>query len=88
MGNSEGIKLNWYDHTKGWEQTKPGWHERIIFLSDCPYPITRTRFVEILRWMYEKLDNCERHCRWQYNGNYFNFKFRYERDLIFFSLRW
>lgn len=86
MGDPKVIRINWYDYKKGWDQTNPGWYERVIYVSDPPDTITR--YVEILEWMYDKLDNCERHCRWQYNGNHLYFKFRYERHYTWFNLRW
>lgn len=75
-----------FDYHKGWDQTNPGWYEVIIHVNDPPETITR--YTEIVEWMYEKLDNCERHCRWRYNGNYLHFKFRYERHYTWFRLRW
>lgn len=86
MGDLKGIKSNWYDISKGWDQTNPGWHEKIIYVEDPAESVNR--FFEILEWMYDKLDMCERHCRWQYNGNYLRFKFRYERQFAWFNLRW
>lgn len=80
------IKSNWYHHKRGWDQTNPGWYEKVIYIADPPETITR--YYEILKWMYEKLDNCEKHCRWKYNGNYLHFKFRYERHFTWFNLRW
>lgn len=81
-----GIKHSWYDTHKGWEETNPGWYEKEIYIAEPSETITR--YVEILEWMYENLDKCERHCRWRYNGNYLNFKFRYERQYTWFNLRW
>jgi hypothetical protein len=80
------VKSNWYDHRRGWEETSKGWYEKVIYVADPPDTINR--YYEILEWMYEKLDNCEKHCRWMYSGNYLRFKFRYERHYTWFNLRW
>jgi hypothetical protein len=77
-----GYVNNHYDYTKGWNDSNR-WFECVIT------PSTQTKHEQMVEWLYEKLDNCERHCRW-INGfeNESRFKFRYERDYILFTLRW
>lgn len=43
---------------------------------------------EIINWIYENIDGCIKHSRWQYNDGKLDVKFRYERDYILFVLRW
>lgn len=78
--------MNHYDRQKGWEHTKPGWYE-VNFHIQNPRE-TVTRHTEMLQWIYDNIGKCEHHCRWYYNGNYLHFKFRYERDYLWFKLRW
>lgn len=76
--------LHYYDYERGWDNTKRGWLETKVYLNND----YRMQVKEILLWMYDKVDNCERHARWTIIENYFHVKFRYERDLILFRLRW
>ncbi len=86
-------KLEWSEHDKEWHDKewaniKPGWHEHVISL---PVIITHSDFVswyaDILDWLYDNIDNCERHCRWTFDDK-FRVKFRYERDYLLCVLRW
>jgi hypothetical protein len=75
------IVFEHYDDT--WETTKPGWHE----CSVKAYHIDR--YFEILDWVEQNIGKYERHCRWCVTDtSTVNFKFRYERDYIMFTLRW
>lgn len=78
--------MNHYDRKNGWEHTKPGWYEVNVYIHDPRETVTR--HTEMLAWIYDNIGKCEHHCRWQYDGNYLNFKFRYERDYLWFKLRW
>lgn len=73
---------HYYDYERGWVDTNKGWHECTLDW------ITRTQHRDIVEWMYEKLDNPERHARWIRFEDCSKFKFRYERDYILFTLRW
>lgn len=73
---------HYYDYERGWENTNPGWHEVIINYID------REKHRLIIEWMYEKIDNPERHARWVRLEDSSRFRFRYERDYILFTLRW
>jgi hypothetical protein len=72
-------------HLEGptWEDTKPGWHEVELNLSG-----QINRYREIMEWLYNSIDKCERHCRWFQTATGIKVKFRYERDYILFTLRW
>lgn len=75
---------NYYDN-RGWEYTNPGWYELVL------YPETDTLHLEMVKWMYDNLDNPEKHARWMFQITdmyYSYFKFRYEREYIWFKLRW
>lgn len=76
---------SYYDTSRGWDQTNPGWHE--VRLSKK----SEKQHLEIVKWMYDNIDSPEKHCRWIYHisvdfDSYF--KFRYERDFIWFRLHW
>lgn len=81
-----GIKpINHYE-AKGWERTKPGWYYFSLTCSSMEH------IDALLEWIYQQLDNCQRHCRWYTvrDGRKYNFaiKFRHERDYIWFRLAW
>ena len=76
------VADNYYDYSRGWENTNPGWYE--VKLNW----ITNNKHKQVIEWMYNNLDNCEKHSRWIWNEEYSCFKFRHERDYIIFTLRW
>lgn len=78
-----------YNSSITWEENKPGWHTHSIILVGN---IWYVRCIEMINWLYDNIDKCERHARWyrvyRVSDGEFNVKFRYERDYIFFALRW
>jgi hypothetical protein len=74
------MTLEHYDPNKDWDSIKK-WHKVVINY----YP---NKFPEILRWLYANIDKPERHARWKIVDDTMQFKFRYERDYIMFTLRW
>jgi hypothetical protein len=78
-----GIMFDHYDQVNGWEHTKPGWYECAVHAKHI------NKYLEIIDWVYANVGKCERHCRWYVSDtSTVNFKFRYERDYIMFTLRW
>jgi hypothetical protein len=72
---------------RGWAATNPLWHEVILHEFE---PI---RYWEIVVWLYDQIDNPEKHVRWGPNAVGDNdwdmrFRFRFEKDVILFKLRW
>ena len=78
--------MNYYDYDRGWEQTNPGWYE-IILHRDDPR-ISVTTMEDCICWITANIGKWQKHCRWCYGGNDLYFKFRYERDYLWFKLRW
>ena len=78
--------MNHYDEKNGWEHTKPGWHE--IAISARQFREAVDKHTEMLTWIYDNIGKCEHHCRWQFDNNSLKYKFRYERDYIWFKLTW
>lgn len=76
------IILQHYD-TKGWEYTQPGWHEYEITVGETSMSET---YDAILDWLYNRIDNCERHARWRITRGLVQLKFRHERDVILCKL--
>lgn len=77
------IRFEHYDKEAGWENNKPGWHECSVHVNHID------RYLEVIDWVYANIGKCERHCRWcVMNTSTANFKFRYERDYIWFRLTW
>lgn len=77
---------NRYDLAKGWEGTNPGWYELVLYVNDPPETIRK--YEDSVKWLKENIHGCEKHCRWLYSGNYLKYKFRYERDYLWFKLVW
>jgi hypothetical protein len=73
------IIQHWYDLDKGWEATQPGWYEYHITIGKDSMSETHEQVIE---WLYNRIDNCERHARWIVSRRMIKLKFRYERDLI------
>lgn len=72
------MRIQHYDERNGWEETNPGWYEYEIYIRP-DFPAT---YEEVLNWLYNRIDNCERHARWRITRGHFFIKFRYERDYI------
>ena len=83
------MEYNHYNAKRGWEDTNPKWHEISI---PCKYAVTSgiPEHEQMILWLYEHIDNCERHCRWYFDtmNKAVRIKFRYERDCVLFILRW
>jgi len=80
------FRTHYYDYQKGWDATNPGWH-----LVEIPTPAHRNFHDEMVDWLYDHIDNPERHARWvrlNAPNDISCFRFRYERDCIWFKLRW
>ena len=73
-----------FDQINGWDATKPGWHEYNISINDLT-AMSET-YEEVLAWLYNRIDNCERHARWMVTRSCIYLKFRYERDVILCKL--
>jgi hypothetical protein len=69
-----------YNPNKDWDQDKH-WHKVIIQFSPGKFP-------KMINWLYANIDKPERHARWKIVDDTMQFKFRYERDYIMFTLRW
>ncbi len=82
MINSRGY----YDSSKGWEGTNPGWYELVLHIHE-PWE-TVTRYGETLDWIEKNIHGYQKHCRWIYAGNYLKYKFRHEKDYMWFKLVW
>ena len=80
------MELTHYDLKNGWELTKPGWYEVHIYEPDPIKSIKK--HSEILDWIQTNIGKYEYHCRWYYAVNDLHYKFRYERDFIWFRLLW
>lgn len=76
--------INYFDTERGWENTNPGWYEYTFHNSSIK------KHLIMVNWLYNNIDNTEKHCRWIFYKNssteFSMFKFRYERNYIWFSL--
>jgi hypothetical protein len=78
--------VNHYDSKNGWELTKPGWYEVHVYEPNLAK--STKRHAEMVDWIRDNIGKCEHHCRWYQIGNDLHYKFRYERDFIWFKLTW
>ena len=76
------MRVQNFDQHRGWEETDPGWYEHEIHVR-MDFPAT---YEEVIEWLYNRIDNCERHVRWRITRGLIQLKFRYERDVIFCKL--
>lgn len=82
-----------YGAGKRWADCHPGWYELEI---DTPYDTENNEpgYYGVIRWLYENVDKCERHCIWRAHGasflveSFIRIKCRYERDYIWLKLTW
>ena len=76
------MRIQNYDQVLGWDETDPGWHEHEIHIRK-DFPVS---YQEVLDWLYNRIDKCERHARWRITRGLIQVKFRYERDVILCKL--
>jgi len=76
----------YYDRQRGWEGTNPGWYEVVLHVAEPKETIIK--YGETLIWIEENIHGYQKHCRWFYAGNYLKYKFRHEKDYLWFKLRW
>lgn len=83
-----GVKVypEYYDWTRGWDDDHPYWY------SHTQSAQNQTELdklhKEVVHWLYENIDNPERHCRWIRQQLDISVKFRHEKDYVLFMLRW
>lgn len=78
--------VNRYDRTKGWAETNPGWYEVVAYVADPAETVIR--YQESIDWIANNIHGYHKHTRYMYAGNYLKYKFRYERDYLWFKLIW
>lgn len=78
-----GLRIQHYNDRLGWADTEPGWYEHEITVGKDDMSKT---YEEVLDWLYNRIDNCERHARWYIVRGHIFLKFRYERDVILCKL--
>ena len=72
-----------YDQVLGWAYTKPGWYEYTVNVEHIE------KYNEITDWVQSNIGKFKRHSRWCVTDtNKVSFKFRYERDYVWFKLTW
>ena len=76
----------YYDRQKGWQGTNPGWYEVVIHIDE-PHE-TILRYQDTVEWIRDNIHGYQKHCRWFYAGNDLKYKFRHEKDYIWFKLVW
>lgn len=76
------VVHHYFDFEKGWDGTNPFWHTVNIQNSNVE------KHTEMVKWLYERIDKPERHCRWARFNIGSGFRFRYEKDFLLFRLTW
>lgn len=82
MDSEQYLREYWYDFERGYDNTNPGWYEVTVHTNN------NSDHKEMVTWLFENIDLPERHCNWVKHHYVSKFKFRYERDYIYFRLRW
>lgn len=78
----------YYDWTRGWEDDHPFWYCHNVNARDSQSQTDLDLLhKEVVTWLYENIDNPERHCRWTRQVLTISVKFRHERDYMWFKLR-
>ncbi len=83
----------YYDTNKGWDNDRPGWHLVEVDHRLRPKPTrglssARESHIQVVEWLYDNIDSCEKHCRWTILYDVTKVRFRYEKDALWFSMRW
>lgn len=80
---------SFYNRAAGFDNDHYGWH--LCVIDNRAIDDTWYEFIyvceEMVNYLYEKIERCERHCRWVTSKEQFKVKFRYERDAVLFGLR-
>ena len=74
-----------YDWVRGWEDDHPFWYKHDV-VTQSQTELDKTH-KEIVLWLYKNIDDPERHCRWTRQVLDISVKFRYEKDYVWFKLR-
>ena len=74
-----------YDWVRGWEDDHPYWHQHEL-VAQTQTGADKLQ-QEVVFWLYKTIDKPERHCRWTRQGLTISVKFRYEKDYLWFKLR-
>lgn len=82
MDSRDYLRRHWYNYDKGFEGTNPGWYTVEVTTN------SNRQHNDMVDWLYEKLDNPERHCVWVAYADKSCFRFRYEKDYLWFRLTW
>lgn len=75
-----------FNRQKGWAGTNPGWYQLTIVIEGPRESILK--YLETIAWLGRHVDGYHKHVCWMYAGNYLKYKFRYERDYVWFKMRW
>jgi hypothetical protein len=76
-----------YEHWN--DREKPGWHEYTLYYPDFNFMDLCHRYEQVTEWIIKNIDNPFKHARWTFTVDLkIIVKFRYERNLISFMLRW
>lgn len=78
----------YYDMRKGWMNDKPNWYHAKVYNQLYDFISFQEHCLEIIDWLYSELDMPERHCRWTYDCDKIEVKFRYQQHYQWFTLRW
>jgi len=76
--------------TVHWDpKDKKGWHEyRIPYGPDVSFGDFINLYERISEWILESIESPYRHARWTILSDGIYVKFRYERNYLYFILRW
>lgn len=77
-----------FDVSRGFDNDHPKWYLKTIDNKNVTSDQYFQAYLDIVKWLYLNIDNCEKHCRWGLSNYSYYFKFRHEKDFLYFSLVW
>jgi len=76
------VDVNWH------KNEKEGWYKFQVPRSTRTLDEWISDYETIVDWLIIQVEKPHRHARWVFHPDHADFKFRYERDYLMFSLRW
>lgn len=78
------MKFENYNYKRGYFNEHQKWYQHTVSLD------SKENWLDVVNWIYQNIENPERHSRWYVDerDRILYVKFRKERDLIWFALRW
>lgn len=71
-----------------WYLKQPKWYSYDINIEHLTYLDRVEKYSQVVSWIYERIENPERHAQWVFIVDKISVKFRYEKNYLLFVLVW